>query len=356
MPAEQSPADLGGWAPSELGATVQQFAGVGSDYDIDETIRFVRGVATVIRKREAVDQEGGDPKKLSVFLLFPESAGIADLPREPMLDAGQTRLAGYIWLVNSPVVAGRARKLEVDDADGVFRTVTDELQLGSVPTIVVDPRSPKTELRYYPRGLDLPDECAPVRFHYEDINLGKVCNVIERVYRQCLITPSAQPQAVSLWKDPSKHWPHRSAEHRVQALLKSAFAAEFVTTKVYHEFAGVMGRADLHLAGQDPLDPASWDYLAVLELKVLRSYSDEGATYSASRIEEAIAEGVRQAGAYREEHGYRVATLCCFDMRDVDSGEVSFETVRQLAETARVALRRWYLYASTEQAREARFS
>src|SRR5262249_46814880 len=138
------PPDLGGWSPEELRATVHETSAVGSDHDIEALTRVVRGVAPVVRKRGALDKKAADPKQVSVFLLAPNAPGSHALAREPMLDAGLTPIAGKIWFVNAPVVSGRARPLGVDDPDGVFRTVTDELGLGDLPAVIVDPRLPKT--------------------------------------------------------------------------------------------------------------------------------------------------------------------------------------------------------------------
>ena len=115
-----------------------------------------------------------------------------------------------------------------------------------------------------------------------------------------------------------------------------------------------MGRADIHIAEHDPLDYSRLTYLAVLEIKVLRTFSDTGKTgYSDKKNLTWIEDGIKQAAAYREEHGHRVAVLCCFDMRKEDTGEECFEPFRSLAETRSVDLRRWYLFASSRLAREA---
>lgn len=356
MPTDDasSPPDLGGWNPDELRATVHEASAAGSDCGIEALTRFVRGVATVVRRREALDEKAADPKKLSVFLLAASAPGIQELAREPMLDSGLTPIAGKIWFVNAPVVSGRARPLGVEDPDGVFRTITDDLGLGDLPAVVVDPRLPKTAVRYYPHGLRAPDSCEQVRLQCADVDLPQVCDVIERVYRQCLITPDAQPQGNKLWKDASKHRPQSDAEHRVQAFLKPAFAAAFPTCRVYDEFAGTMGRADLHLEEQDPIDREKVTFLVVLELKVLRSYSDGGTPYSDADSSEWVDKGVKQAGSYREERGHRVAALVCFDMRAKDEGEACFANVQELATQMQVALRRWYLYASSELCRDAK--
>ncbi len=356
MPAEQASLDFAGWTSDELRTIFQQFSGVGSDHDLELEDRFVRGVATLVRKREAIDQTHEDPKKLSVFLLAPDVGGQADLPRKPMLDNGKTTIAGYIWFVNAAVVWGRSKQLEVEDSDGVFRTVTDELDLGDVPTVIVDPSPPKTEVRYYQKGLNALDEYKRVSLHCSEVDLERIIAVVDDVYDQCLKTPTVQPPPNKLWKDADKHWPHGNAEQRVQALLKAAFAREFPSSKYYKvedEIPGIMGRADLQIAEQDPLSPEKLTYHAVLELKVLRSFSENGKSHGAKKNEESVEKGVRQAGMYRRERGHRIAALCCFDMRKKDDGNKCFEAVSKLAGKLEVALRRWYLYASSELARKA---
>lgn len=354
MPTDEGSATLGGWSSEALPSTLRQFSGIGSDYDFDDAIRFLRGVARVVRNREAVDHDRQDPKELSVFLLSADAGDDLSLIRDPTLDAGQTVIAGKVWFVNTPVISGKARMLEATDADSAFRAVTDDLGFGEVPAAVVDPRGARTQVRYYPSGLNSPDDCILLRLDCSDLDLQQVCEIVDRVYRQCLVTPDAQiSQGNPIWNNAAEFRPHRNAEHRVQAYLKPAFAAALPTCEIRHEFAGTMGRADLHIHEPDPVNRENVTFLAILELKVLRRYSDSGGTtYSEGHVAGWIEEGVKQAGTYRREHGHRVAVLCCFDMREEDTGETCFSGVRDLAEEQDVALRRWYLYASSELARD----
>jgi len=355
MPDDRRSPDLGGWIPEEIHATFRQSSGAGSDYDVDETIRFASGVARVIRRREARDETQEDPKALSVFLLSPDPDDSADLHQEPMLDAGLTTVAGKIWYVNASVVRGKAMDLDVEEAEGVFRKVTHNLGLGDVPAAVVDPRQTQTEVRYYPTGLNNPDEYEPVRLNCSDIDLLQICEAIDRVYSQSLKTPSAQPSATKLWSDASRYRPCRDAEDKVEALIKAGLATKFNSCVVSHEVSGIMGRADIQIEEHDPLNRENPTMLAVIELKVLRSYSETGLSYSESNAEYCIEEGVRQAWSYRNERGHRLALLCCFDMRRNDTGGQCFDFVEDVANKLEVALRRWYLYSSSRLAREAEF-
>lgn len=343
---------LGGWAPDDLRSTIRHFSGVGSNYDLADAVRFVQGVARVVRRREAIDQNHNDPKTLSVFLLKPDGTGEPDLLREPMLDSGHTTIAGKAWFVNPVVACGRAKNLEAEDANGVFRAITESFGLGDVPAAVVDPRGKNIVVRFYPQGLNDPDVYDAVRMQCNDFDLQQVCEIIDRVYQQCLKTPDAQPRAGKLWNEPAHFRPQQDAEHRIQLYLKSAFASAFPTCRVYDEFAGTMGRADLHLEESDPLNREIVTFLAVLELKVLRSFSESGNRYRVGEVSDWVEKGVKQAGQYRRERGHLVAVLCCFDMRETDTGDQCFINVGDLSRDLQVTLRRWFLYASSELARD----
>lgn len=351
MPADGlSSVRFGGWTAEELRATLRGSSSAGSDQGLDDAIRFVRGVAQLVRQREAIND---DPSSLSIFLLAPNPPNHAGFKRDPLLHAGQTSFAGKIWCVNAPVKMGWGTDLRTADHDEIFITVTDELELGDCPAIIVDSRPGVTQVHHYPSGLASPDECVPVGLRSGDIDIYRLSDVIGRVYRGFLKTPDAQPQGTKLWSDSQKHRPDPQAEHRIQALLLPAFGEALPTCRVWHEFAGTMGRADIHIAEHNPLDQSQVTHLAVLELKVLRSFSDGGSRYSDSHNQDLVKKGIEQAGAYRAEHGHQVAALCCFDMRKDDTGEECFESWRELAETMIVSLRRWYLFATSQLAREA---
>lgn len=299
-----------------------------------------------------MDQGAPDPPGIAVFLLAPNPPRHREFKRDPLLHAGRTSLAGKIWCVNAPVMMGWEASLDTTDPDEIFRTVTDSLELGECPGVVLDSRLGASEVFLYPEGLDVPDVCVPVRLGTDDVDLVRLSAVIEQVYQNHLKTPSAQPRANKLWKDARRHWPDRLAEQKVQALLLPAFSVKWPTCQVREEFAGTMGRVDIHIYEHDPLDYSRRAYLAVLELKVLRSFSDNGTPYSDRDNRDWVEEGIKQVDSYRVEHGHRVAVLCCFDMRKGKAGEEWFAPWHRLADSREVALRCWRLFASSRAARD----
>ena len=218
MPAESgSPLRFGRWMAEELRETLRDSTGAGSDDGVEKGFRFVRGVAKLVRRREAVDKDHTDPPAISIFLLAPNPPDHVEFTRDPLLHAGQTSLAGKVWCVNAPVRMGWGADLETADADEIFVTVTDEFELGDCPAIIVDPRLEVTAVHHYPNGLAFPDACLQIRLHTSDVDILRLSNVIERVYQSHLKTPDAQPHANKLWKESRSHIPHRLAEHRIHS-------------------------------------------------------------------------------------------------------------------------------------------
>ena len=159
---------------------------------------------------------------------------------------------------------------------------------------------------------------------------------------------------MNLWKNSGGHWPREDAEALVQSHLKAGLTLRFPYCRVRHEQTQTAGRTDLEIEQFNPLDRSSVTYQAILELKVLRSFRHKGAKVSDGETKEAIREGVRQAASYRKVKAARWSALCCFDMRGSDTGdEACFAHVQESADAEDVTLKRWFLYASPAEYRQA---
>jgi hypothetical protein len=339
--AEEKFSSLGPWNDAELAGTARENAGIGSNADLPNKIRFIAGVAQLIRRRLARTEGEADPGQPAVFLLGQVPRTYQNVPppkRVPMLDNGLTPLSGRLWFV----------ALDECDDDTLFRVVTDTVALGDVPTILFDPRPTMPQIRYYPSGLKNLDDYQLLPMADGDISLSQIFEAIDNIYRNCLITPDAQPVAGRLWENSNKWYPIRDAEGRIQLALKAGLVTAFPYCAVRHEQASVPGRVDLEIEESDPIDRGVTVRHAVLELKVLRSFGSTGDSVSLTETIEWIASGVRQAAAYRDDKEARAAALCCFDMRKEDSGESCFEQVRDLAKEYEVRLKRWFLFASAD--------
>jgi hypothetical protein len=354
---EKNSTMLGPWADDDLVRTARLMTSLGADADLPDDVRFIKGVARIVRRRLVEDEAKSDPARPAVFLLNPNVSGQrSDIKpkRVPMLSNGRTSVNGRLWFVSPAPVMGHYIDLDkCDDDDELFRIVTDDLKLGGIPTVVFDPRTKIPEIRFYAKGLIDPDICQTAQLNQSDVSVERIFEVIHRVYQASFVTPDAQPKAGKLWQESAKYWPVENAEDRVQLYLQIGLASAFLTCTVRHEQPSIPGRTDLEIEESAPLDSTQIIRHAVLELKVLRSFGSTGIPVSEQETRDWIEKGIRQAATYRIDKNAKASALCCFDMRCVNTDEKCFDHVADLSGQLVVALRRWFIYASSEQYREA---
>lgn len=355
MEQEPSDLDLGSWNAEDLALTARAFAGIGTDASLPGEIRFLSRTAKLIQERKLVNNEGSDPKLPAVFLLAPSRRGEISKTaiRVPMLDNGLSRLNGWIWLVSAAVNSGYGLEVSFQDDNCLFTFVTDSLNLGDVPTVFYEPRGLSAKIRYYPYGLREPDKCVVYPAEGEKVTDERIFSVIESVYQQCLKTPDAQSRAGKLWKRADLCWPSSNAEAVVQLNLKAGLIGHFLTCIVREEQTTPEGRTDLEIEEKDPHNRGQITRHALIELKVLRSFREEGSMFPPTETLDRIKRGVLQAYEYGTQKSAKLATLCCFDMRQTDEKESCFDHVREIARDKQVVLKRWYIYSSSATYRKA---
>lgn len=345
---------LGPWAGDDFSETVRMTTTVGADSDLPDDVRFIAGVAKLIRRRIVEAENDEDPAKPAVFLLEPKAQTYKSniVPKRiPMLNNGLTAVNGRIWFVNPVVVMGHYVDLEDCDDDQLFHIVTHKLRLGRVPAVIFDPRSRILEVRFYSQGLDFPEKCSVLSINYTIIPLKSIFSVIDCIYKTCLITPDIQEQAGKLWQNSERHWPIEDAELTIQLYLRVGLQGAFPTCNIRTEHKLMPGRIDIGIEESDSTNQSVWH--AVLELKVLRSFGSTGIRKSENETLDWVESGVKQAASYRNDRGARSAALCCFDMRCENAGETCFDHVRNLANEHQVALKVWFIYATSKQYRNA---
>lgn len=345
---------LGAWANANLTITAHTDAGVGADDGLPPEIRFVANVAKLIRRRLAQPDVPADPKTPGVFLFCPVPPEVVQSPvRVPMLDNGLTAISGRVWFVSAGPGSGRFVDYNCNSDDELFQLVSETYGLGTKHAIVFDPRTSIPEARYYPKGLGDPDTYEVVSVTSEEIDLDRVLTVMQKIYKSNLITPDAQPPGGKLWHDHSNWCPSSKAEAIIQLYLVAALAGAFPICTVRHEQFVPEGRLDIEIEQSDPIDRGKITRHAILELKVLRSFTEGGNPVSDKVTLDWIESGVKQAAAYRDSKSAKWSALFCFDMRTADSGQSCFSHVVELATNLKVSLRSWYLYATSELLREA---
>jgi hypothetical protein len=347
------PADRDPWDDENLIETARDNFGVGADAGLPDEVRFRASVTRVIRKRlENVTEHSRMTP--AIFFLLPTGPKLPDkesLELVPMLDNGVTQVEGNLWFVGPQAGSGYRYTLEewIDDA-AIFATAIDSLDVGHVPAIVFEPRPTSVEARFYPNGLREHDCYEKMRLNARTITIEDAVEVVERVYRQSLVTPDAQLACGKLWVKPARHWPVMDAEERIQLQLRTGLIGAFPNCVVRSEQPQTSGRLDLEIEG--PVSGGGYVRHLVLELKVLRSFRSSGKPVAEAEMLAWVKEGVDQAASYGDERKATARALFCFDMRKTFSGDACFSQVRSRAKRLKVALRVWHLFATSKSYRE----
>ena len=244
---------LGRWTDADFKSTVDRDRGAGVHADMPDETRFTSGVVRLIVRwiAEAQARSETNPRDVAMFILGANPPTPAqDAEREPMLDNGLTTIVGRLWFTSPAVISGRYITLPSGTNDDRFRFIQRHLGIGSSPIIIFDPRTTTPQLRWYPQGLDQPEEVSFLNLT-GSVDAIDVSQLVDDIYRQALITPSALPGGISLWEAPDRHWPKQDAEVLLQTYIKIALIAKFPYCTVRHEQSQPSGRTDIEIEQED---------------------------------------------------------------------------------------------------------
>lgn len=344
--------DLGAWRGDRAQIEAAPRSMFGDIDDLSPELRFQVYLSRTIRAREhQADAETGGAA--AFILVPPEQQELLKAGRSfnRTVHMGRVRLAGRIHFMTARA-ASSAFEEYTGDANGVFERIAD-LQYDHLPTMVYDPGAGKTRLSFYPKGTHTDDGMIEVDLDVGPVTEAEILSVIDAVYRTELCTPD-NSGPTSIWENPGKGYPIKEAERTVQQFLRVGLAARFHWCTIRAEQPGKLGRTDLEVVDNRTGEAGSITHHALLELKVLRSFSHSGSAYTAATTEDAVSKGMKQAHSYGNDNNTLLRMLCCFDMRTDDVGDTTtFAQVQTEAATLCVSLKRWYLYRSSEHMREA---
>ena len=133
----------------------------------------------------------------------------------------------------------------------------------------------------------------------------------------------------------------------------TGLSSALISCRIKKELTGVSGRYDIAIEQQNPATTTDWIQHAILELKVIKSFTSGGQKHPPSENQAWLQSGLEQAYNYQQEHSSKFSALCCFDMQKEDHGESCFGHIKENAKTLLVELWRWYIYATSKQYRTA---
>lgn len=343
------------WAADLLKETVSSYVGSGYNQDVPPFRQFCHAAAKIIQRRRAKSTNTlSDGPVIFVFEASPTVSGVS-LEVRPRFDCGEASIEGRVWMGASRL--GRATGIALPDGGDAdrFNYVIEKLGMGSRPAIYYDASQDDSVMRAYPHGLADPDTFDDLSLNASELSLEHIKKMLDGAHSRLLITPTASDLARDLWEDKGKSIPIGLAEKGVQKILHAVLASSlgFGSIVVRQEGTSEMGRYDFFLEEQDPVHPSVWTHHAVLELKVLKSFTESGNPVPAASNVDAVTDGLDQADKYRKDHSCRMAALCCYDMRKAPdvSGAIAHELDR--AKALDVAIWAWPLYSTAQQARRA---
>lgn len=313
-------------------------------------LRFLRMCFRRLRARAEVVNPSDDGNGLAVFVLRKDWSLRPGWVREFRMHRAEQPFSSQIWMTNE--VGHAADHVAHEKSTSEITDYLIELGLGDCPTAVFDSSSPQGELMFYPEGAE---KFMKSEVYYlatpDQLQVHDACSVIQYVYELSLKSPQHQVNKVSTWASPTKWWVSQTAEAQIQSLIRVALGARHLGLRVESEGDVDTGRFDLRLGWfllGDSLP--RWD--GVLELKVLKTYGENGGTHSWPDNLGALNKGLRQAHTYRDDSPADWSILCVFDHRKLADDDC-FADIREAAEVRGVELRSWRVYNSVEAYREA---
>lgn len=270
----------------------------------------------------------------------------------PMLRVDNSiQFFGRLWIVPRNLGHGFALDTTKLTSAQVFERIK-EYGGENRPAIAVHPMMP-TEATVYQRGVVEPETCEPFDLSITAVTVESLDHVLNGLYN--VIRSPDQSAERPLWHNPDKRFPVQNAEKAVQHELTRALAGRFGwLMDVRSEQSSSIGRTDIELIQFRGLPVGQNIRHALVELKVLRSYTVNGKAVSPKVMVRHISQGVRQASEYGEAANSNIRMLCCYDMRKTDEGtDTVFKDFKQPAADRKVLLRRFFLYGSSQALREA---
>lgn len=348
----QAHLDLGAWQGDRALIEAAPHTAYGDIDDLPAERRFQVYVSRTVQARERrTDAETSGAAAFVLVTAEQQERLKADRSFDRTVYTGRVRLAGRVHFM-TPRAASSVFEEYAGDANGLFNRM-QELKCDHLPAMIYDANASGSTLTYYPKGTQTDDGLAQVSLDVTPVTEAEILSVIDAVYRAELCTPD-NSGPTKIWENPAKGFPVEEAERTVQQFLRVGLAARFHWCKIRAEQAGKLGRTDLEIVENRTGEIGTIKHHALLELKVLRSFSHSGSPYQVAVANEAVSKGVRQASSYGDENHTVLRMLCCFDMRSNDVGDsTTFAHVQTDAVTLCVSLKRWYLYRSSEHLRDA---
>ena len=315
--------------------------------------RFAQAVRTLVEKRA----QKGWPKETTadeaVFVLvdYPRKVGEAHNGK-PFADPTEqdTPLLGYMFFSSGD--ARRGQFIPMPTERGAILDWLEDHELGGCPVVFVYRNAKKVVTRRSATEDWARDEA--IRDKEPTATLPELMDALRHYHRSRVVTPTNCPCGV--WKRDCAHQyipgqrPEKSIQADLQVVLSSWFRG---VVRAENEDKTNIGRIDVRLLKKEPSGQLA--YWVILELKIIKSFTNTASRVGDSANVEAIVKGVRQAGSSRANRGAE-GMLEVYDLRQDKSQDLTLrqdvsDALARYSPPLRVHV--WSVYGSADDARAA---
>lgn len=342
------------WSDDNLLSTLSSYNGSAYNQELPPFRQFCHAAAKIIQRRRAsaTNTLSEGPVIFILEGLLPASGAAQE--RRPMFNHGAEGIEGRLWTGASRL--SQATGIPIPDGSTAdrFDYVISTLGLGDAPAIYYDASQEEGIMRAFPKGLIDPESYEDLSLLSSNLSMEHLRKMFEGAHARLLLTPTSSITR-RLWHNRYKSIPIGDAEKGVQEVLHTALVTllGFGSIVIRQEGTSELGRYDFHFKEQDPVDSSVWTHHAVVELKVIKSFTEAGNPVPDSTNAQAVTDGLKQAVAYRKDQSCRFAALSCYDMRKTPDPQAAITHEQGNAAAWNIGLWAWAMYPSADKARDA---
>ena len=327
--------------------------------DVDRFTQAIRTLAENCAQNDWAN-EGNEDAGVFVMVNHPRQVG-EKFGAQPFTDpiAKNQPVLGKLFFTNRDASAGRSMQMPVPDSNRILEWLQDN-ELDAVPIIIIYRNSKKMVTRK--NGINDYASICPIRDHPPSATIQELTEALEHFHLNQLLIPTSCP--VGVWENgrAQDYVPGSQPEKSIQSGLGIALNFWFRgIVKAEHEDKTNIGRIDVRLLVKDQLGLSYW---AIIELKVIKSFSNAPNGSTPSRVHNSknvtsIIEGIKQAWAFRKNREADEGLLEIFDLRKEKSVNLMVhsdveDTIKNYTPTPKWSVRA--MFGSASDARTAGFS
>ena len=316
--------------------------------------RFAQAVRTLVERRAQRGWRDETAADVAVFVLVDYPRKVGEMHggtpfADPM--AQGTPLLGRLFFSSADATHGQFIPLP-KEADAILEWL-DDRKLAGCPMVAVYRSAKEMVTRRF--GIRDGARSDAIRDKEPTATVQELSEALTHYHRNRVVTPAGCPEGV--WESGSAHRyiPGPRPEKSIQSDLAVALSFWFRgVVRAEDEDRTNIGRIDVRLLKTGT--SGGLTYWVILELKVIKSFTNASSVVGDAKNVDAIVKGVKQAGSYRANRKAEEGMLEIYDLRQDKSEDLTAraeiaDALAMYSPCPRVDV--WPVYGSADAARNA---